>query len=100
MAVRVSHLRGKSAPLAAVLLLAAAGCGGGSSTPEIVWGRRGVQDGDFVRPRAIAIDAQDRLFIVDYTARIQVYDRDGNYLGPTWTTPDYRNGRPSGLSIA
>ena len=51
------------------------------------------------RPRAIAIDKQDRLFIVDFTARIQVYDRDGKYLGPTWTTPDYRNGRPSGLSI-
>jgi DNA-binding beta-propeller fold protein YncE len=67
--------------------------------PEVVWGRRGVQPGDMVRPRAIAIDAQDRLFIVDFTARIQVYDRDGNYLGPTWTTPDYRNGRPSGLSI-
>jgi DNA-binding beta-propeller fold protein YncE len=58
-----------------------------------------VQDGDLVRPRAIAIDSKDRLFIVDYTARIQVYDRDGNYLGHTWTTPDYRNGRPSGLSI-
>ncbi len=29
-----------------------------------------------------------------------VYDRDlGKYLGKTWSTPDYRNGRPSGLSI-
>jgi DNA-binding beta-propeller fold protein YncE len=67
--------------------------------PDVVWGRRGVQPGDMVRPRAIAIDAKDRLYVVDFTARIQVYDRDGNYLGPTWTTPDYRNGRPSGLSI-
>jgi len=69
------------------------------SEPELVWGRRGTQGGDFVKPRAIAIDGQDRLFIVDFTARIQVYDRDGNYLKRTWTTPDYRNGRPSGLSI-
>lgn len=75
------------------------GCGGSSSAPELTWGQRGVQDGDFVRPRAIAIDKEDRLYIVDFTARIQVYDRDGNYLGPTWTTPDYRDGRPSGLSI-
>src|SRR5262249_55638611 len=66
---------------------------------ELVWGSRGIQDGQFVRPRAVAIDSHDRLYIVDYTARIQVYDRDGNYLGHTWTTPDYRNGRPSGLSI-
>jgi DNA-binding beta-propeller fold protein YncE len=72
---------------------------GPRAEPEVVWGRHGVQDGDLARPRAIAIDPLDRLFIVDYTARIQVYDRDGKYLGPTWTTPDYRNGRPSGLSI-
>jgi DNA-binding beta-propeller fold protein YncE len=26
------------------------------------------------------------------TARIQAFDLDGHYLGPTWTTPDYRNG--------
>jgi DNA-binding beta-propeller fold protein YncE len=81
-----------------LLLLLAAGCRSGTQ-PELVWGKRGVVDGDMVKPRAVAIDDQDHLYIVDYTARIQVYDRDGNYLGPTWTTPDYRNGRPSGLSI-
>jgi DNA-binding beta-propeller fold protein YncE len=58
-----------------------------------------VGDGDFVKPRAVAIDAHDRLYIVDYTARIQVFDRDGHFLGRCWRTPDYRNGRPSGLSI-
>jgi DNA-binding beta-propeller fold protein YncE len=76
------------------------GCGGPSAAPDLVWGRRGAQDGDLIKPRAIAIDSHDRLFIVDYTARIQVYDRDGQYLdGHTWTTPDYKLGRPSGLSI-
>jgi DNA-binding beta-propeller fold protein YncE len=52
-----------------------------------------------VKPRAVAIDAHDHLYIVDYTARIQVFDRDGNFLDRCWTTPDYRNGRPSGLSM-
>lgn len=66
---------------------------------ELTWGHRGRQNGDMIRPRAIAIDPQGRLFIVDFTARIQAYDTDGHYLGPTWTTPDYRDGRPSGLSI-
>jgi DNA-binding beta-propeller fold protein YncE len=75
------------------------GCSGAREAPEIVWGKRGVQPGDIVKPRAIAIDSQDRLYLVDWTARIQVFDRDGKYLGPTWTTPDYRSGRPSGLSI-
>ena len=58
-----------------------------------------MQDGAFVRPRAVAIDSQDRLYIVDFTARIQVFDRDGKFLNRCWTTPDFRNGRPSGLSI-
>jgi DNA-binding beta-propeller fold protein YncE len=85
--------------LLALFLIPTFGCGDDPSRPELVWGRRGVQNGDMVRPRAVAIDARDRLYIVDFTARIQVYDRDGQYLGPTWATPDYRNGRPSGLSI-
>lgn len=81
------------------LVLLLAGCGGSRTEPELVWGKRGVQGGDLVKPRAAAIDSQDRLYVVDWTARIQVFDRDGKYLGLTWTTPDYRAGRPSGLSI-
>lgn len=80
-------------------LLVLAGCGGPRAKPEVVWGRSGTQPADFHKPRAIAIDKNDHLYIVDFTARIQVFDRDGKYLGPCWTTPDFRNGRPSGLSI-
>jgi DNA-binding beta-propeller fold protein YncE len=94
MTARLRHL-----VCLALSLATATGCAQDRTRPELVWGRRGVQDGDLVRPRAAAIDAHDRLYLVDFTARIQVYDRDGNYLGPTWTTPDYRQGRPSGLSI-
>ncbi|MGL4424246.1 MAG: NHL repeat-containing protein [Gemmataceae bacterium] len=67
--------------------------------PDKVWGKRGVMPGDLVRPRAVAIDPQDRLYLVDFTARVQAYDLDGNHLGVSFTTPDFRNGRPSGLSI-
>ncbi len=70
------------------------------SAPDLVWGERGgTRDGTFARPRAAAIDKQDRLFIVDFTARIQEFDLDGHHLGHTWTTPDFRNGRPSGLGV-
>lgn len=79
-------------------LVAAAGCGP-STEPDLVWGKRGVLDGDFVRPRAAVIDSDDRLWIVDFTARIQAYNLDGDYIGPTYTTPDFRNGRPSGLGV-
>lgn len=90
-----SHLFG---PIG-LLLLFLTGCDNTSNHPNLVWGKKGVQDGDLVRPRGITIDPNNHLFIVDYTARIQVYDRDGNYLNHTWTTPDYRKGRPSGLGI-
>jgi DNA-binding beta-propeller fold protein YncE len=76
----------------------ATGCGS-SSEPDLVWGKRGVLNGDVVRPRAAVIDHDDRLWIVDFTARIQAYDLDGKYLGRTFTPPDFRNGRPSGLGV-
>ena len=90
-------------PLRLALCLAAcgllAGCGGGGSRPGLVWGRKGVRDGDFVRPRACVLDREDRLWVVDFTARVQAYDLDGKHLGITFATPDYRKGRPSGLGL-
>jgi sugar lactone lactonase YvrE len=65
---------------------------------EKVWGKRGLAPGDFQKPRALAIDADDRLYIVDTTARIQVFTRDGEYLRG-WKTPESTNGRPTGLSF-
>jgi len=84
--------------LSALGLLIASGCGS-REEPELVWGQKGTQPGDFVRPRAAAIDSRDHIYIVDYTARIQKFDSNGKFLELCWTTPDYRNGRPSGLSI-
>ncbi len=81
------------------MLCLVSGCRNSGDEPEHVWGKRGVQGGGLVKPRAIAIDAQDRLFLVDWTARIQAFDRNGKFLGHSWTPPDYRNGRPSGLSV-
>lgn len=65
---------------------------------ELVWGRRGVSTGRMQKPRAMAIDARDELYIVDMTGRIQVFDADGKYLRG-WSTPVCTNGRPTGLSI-
>ncbi|MEQ8789749.1 MAG: NHL repeat-containing protein [Pirellulaceae bacterium] len=84
-----------------VCLPALSGCidvGTSEGYLETVWGRHGVSDGRFVKPRAIAIDDQDQLYIVDMTARIQVFDRDGNWLR-SWQTPEFLNGKPSGLSF-
>ena len=65
---------------------------------ELIWGQRGSYPGFFQKPRAMAIDQQDRLFIVDKAARIQVFDRDGNF-SHGWTTPEWEYGKPTGLSF-
>jgi sugar lactone lactonase YvrE len=78
-----------------------AGCvpqGDGGGGVELVWGQRGISPGRLEKPRAMAIDREDHLYLVDMTARIQVFDTDGNYLRG-WQTPDHTAGRPTGLSI-
>jgi DNA-binding beta-propeller fold protein YncE len=67
--------------------------------PELIWGQRGTTAGRLQKPRAVAIDAQDRLFIVDMSARIQMFDADGNLLREPWQTPAFKDGKPTGLSI-
>ena len=76
------------------------GCGGSSGGhPDLVWGQRGLRPGEFLRPRAIAVDLrQDVLYIVDFAGRIQVFDRDGKYLRG-WSTPTIVKGRPAGIAI-
>ena len=46
----------------------------GEWLPDIVWGKLGANPGQFSKPRAITIDDKDQLYIVDMTARIQVFD--------------------------
>ena len=46
----------------------------------------------------MAIDDADNLYIVDMTARIQVFTADGEFIR-SWQTPVHENGRPTGLSI-
>ncbi len=81
-----------------LVLLARSHARGGQGQAELIWGRRGISAGRLQKPRAMAIDAEDRIYIVDMTARIQVFDLDGNFLRG-WQTPISEQGRPTGLSI-
>ena len=83
----------------AVALLAGCQPAGPGSLPDAVWGRHGVSEGRFEKPRAMAIDGSQRIFIVDMTARIQAFDLEGHYLFG-WQTPEHEHGKPTGLSIA
>ena len=72
--------------------------GGTIGRLESVWGRRGISDGRFQKPRAMTIDRDDHIYVVDMTARIQVFDADGRFLHG-WQTPDHQFGKPTGLSV-
>lgn len=83
------------------LVLLLAGCNRDASSigsVDLVWGRLGISDGRFQKPRAMAIDRYDCLYIVDMTARIQVFDADGKFIR-SWQTPEHDHGRPTGISI-
>src|SRR5438445_3023960 len=80
----------------------ATGCVGSrgpqSGRLEKVWGRAGGTPGRLFRPRAIAIDKSDLLYIVDMTPQIQVFTGDGQFVHG-WQTPNFEHGRPSGLAF-
>lgn len=63
-----------------------------------IWGKRGLSNGKFHKPRAMTVDAQGMVYVVDMTARIQVFDAQGEYVRH-WQTPICEQGRPTGLSI-
>lgn len=71
---------------------------GGDSTPELVWGLQGTKNGWLHKPRVAAFDTQDRLYLCDLTDRIQVFDRDGQFI-QSWRTPELNIDGPSGLTI-
>ena len=83
----------------AIALLGGAGCDElSSSTPDLIWGIHGTKPGWLHKPRTAAFDAEDHLYLADLTDRIQVFDRDGNFLR-SWRTPDFNVDGPSGLTI-
>lgn len=59
---------------------------------------RGSTPGRINRPRAVAVDKEDLLYIVDMTPQIQVFTGDGVFVR-AWQTPQFEHGRPSGLSF-
>lgn len=69
-----------------------------NSTPDLVWGIHGTEPGWLQKPRVAAFDKEDRLYIADLTDRIQVFDRDGNFLHH-WTMPALNVDGPSGLTV-
>jgi len=87
--------------LFATAALVAGGCGrldGLGGDAQTVWSRHGISAGRFSTPRAMAISDSGEIFVVDKTARIQVFSDEGEYLRG-WRTPEFKKGKPTGLSF-
>jgi DNA-binding beta-propeller fold protein YncE len=59
-------------------------------------GSRGVGVGQLNKPRSVAVDGQDNLFVVDMTGRVQKFSRDGVFL-LSWQMPQTDLGKPKGM---
>ena len=63
-----------------------------------VFGSVGLGQGAFSYPRAIAISAGGKVYVVDKTARIQRFSSNGDFER-AWEMPESAAGKPVGLSI-
>ena len=53
----------------------------GSGDYKFSWGSPGIDAGQFIRPHNIAVDSDDKVYVVDREAhRIQIFDARGNFL--------------------
>jgi len=61
-------------------------------------GNRGTAPGQFVKPRSIAVDLDDNVYVCDMTGRIQKFNQEGDYL-LQWQMPQIERGRPKGMTL-
>ena len=100
----VTHLKRLVIPATALLLVT--GCSQTSEhalhirsklfTGVEVIGTRGTGAGQFNKPRALAVDRDDNLYVVDLTGRIQKFSPHGQYL-LSWQMPETDIGKPKGM---
>ena len=59
-------------------------------------GSRGVGVGELNKPRSVAVDKQDNLYVVDMTGRVQKFSSNGVFL-LSWQMPQTDLGKPKGM---
>jgi DNA-binding beta-propeller fold protein YncE len=83
------------------------GCGPGDASKEHplaselfsrveVIGSRGSALGQFNKPRSVAVDGMDNLYVVDMTGRVQKFSPRGEFL-LSWQLPQTDLGKPKGM---
>jgi ABC-type Fe3+ transport system permease subunit/DNA-binding beta-propeller fold protein YncE len=61
-------------------------------------GSRGVGVGELNKPRSVAVDREDNLFVVDMTGRVQKFSREGKFV-LSWQMPQTDLGKPKGMCL-
>jgi ABC-type Fe3+ transport system permease subunit/DNA-binding beta-propeller fold protein YncE len=99
-----------AAALCAPVLFLGAGCGSSQDGTgaeldsrlfervEVI-GARGTGPGFFNKPRSVAVDGGDNLYVVDMTGRVQKFDPDGRWL-LAWQMPETTAGKAKGMAGA
>jgi ABC-type Fe3+ transport system permease subunit/sugar lactone lactonase YvrE len=59
-------------------------------------GSRGGGLGQFNKPRSVAVDTNDNLFVVDMTGRVQKFSSEGVFL-KSYQMPETEKGKPKGM---
>ncbi len=59
---------------------------------------RGVAPGQVNKPRSVAVDHEDNLYVLDFTGRVQKFSPTGEFL-LFWQMPETKQGNPKGLSV-
>jgi len=60
-------------------------------------GTRGVGVGELNKPRSVAVDGQNNLYVVDMTGRVQKFSPNGAFL-LSWQMPQTDLGKPKGMA--
>jgi len=99
--------RGAWCVIACSAALALTGCAPNAPSNEVslqsqlfqrarIIGSRGVGAGEFSKPRSVAVDAQDNLYVADMTGRVQKFSSNGVYQ-LSWQMPLTDLGKPKGM---
>jgi len=99
--------RDTSIMLAGVFAMGLAGCSPQSPSNEAlinsqffervqIIGTRGTGVGQFNKPRSVAVDKQDNLYVVDMTGRVQKFSPEGEFI-LSWQMPQTDLGKPKGM---